>query len=77
MAIRSAMGSGTPMTSMNTGMSTPARSSSGGMSDIYGGRFTGGTMATRGAANGRPIIKGPDGGFYHLTPSGNRSYLRK
>jgi hypothetical protein len=47
------------------------------MSDIYGGRFTGGTMATRGAANGRPIIKGPDGGFYHLTPSGNRSYLRK
>jgi hypothetical protein len=77
MAIRSAMGSGTPMTSMNTGMSTPARSSSGGMSDRYGGQFTGEYMATTGAANSRPINKGTRGGLYHITASGNRSYLRK
>ncbi len=74
MGIRSA---GTPMVSMNTGMSTPVRSSSGGMSDGYGGRFTGDYMATRGGANGRPIFEGARGGLYHVTANGNRTYLRK
>ncbi|CAF3923389.1 unnamed protein product, partial [Adineta steineri] len=34
----------------------------------HGGRFTGEFMATRGAANGRPIYEGSRGGQYHMTP---------
>jgi hypothetical protein len=64
------------MSSMNTGMGMPftqARPPSGG----HGGRFTGDYMSTRGAANGRPIFEGARGGLYHMTASGNKSYLRK
>jgi hypothetical protein len=74
------MGSGTPMAPMNTAMSMPfvsARPPSGGMRGGHGGRFTGDFMATRGAANGRPIYEGARGGLYHMTASGNKSYLRK
>jgi hypothetical protein len=80
MGFRSAMGSGTNMAPMNTGMSMPfvsARPPSGGMGGGHGGRFTGDFMATRGAANGRPIFEGTRGGLYHVTKSGNRSYLPK
>lgn len=70
------MRSGTPMGSMSNGMgshSVSARPSAGGS----GGRFTGDYMATRGTANGRPIFEGARGGLYHMTPNGNKSYLRK
>ncbi|CAF1466636.1 unnamed protein product [Rotaria sordida] len=43
----------------------------------YGGRLTGEYMSTTGAANGRAIYEGPKGGRYHITESGNRSYIRK
>lgn len=42
-----------------------------------GGRFTGDYVASRGAANGRPIYEGARGGQFHITPSGNKSYLPK
>ena len=68
------------MMPMNYGMGMPMQrmgSASSGIGSAHGGRFTGEYMATRGAANGRPIYEGPRGGQYHMTPGGNRSYIRK
>jgi hypothetical protein len=85
------LGCGNSMSPMNSGMEMPnpfmshgmgmshptMRSASSGMSSGHGGRFTGEFMATRGAANGRPIFEGARGGQYHMTASGNKSYIPK
>ena len=68
------MGGG--MSFMSRGMPSMSRGTSS-MGGGHGGRFTGEYMATRGAANSRPIFEGVRGGQYHITPSGNKSYLRK
>ncbi len=77
-----------PYSPMNGGMSMPYSAMSempvqrmgsarSGMGSAHGGRFTGEFMATRGAANGRPIYEGGRGGLYHMTESGRKSYIRK
>ncbi|CAF1529155.1 unnamed protein product [Adineta steineri] len=71
---------GMPFSPMSFGMETPSqRMGSGGsrIESAHGGRFTGEYMATRGAANSRPIYEGPRGGQYYMTPGGHKSYLRK
>lgn len=74
------MGLRNSMMPMNNGMGMPMQrmgSASSGIGGGHGGRFTGEFMATRGAANGRPIYEGTRGGQYYMTPSGNKSYIRK
>jgi predicted GTPase len=65
-------------TSIHDDYCTPY-SSSGCVSSrsTNGDRFTGEYMSTNGSANGRPIYAGPQGGRYHLTGSGNKSYIPK
>jgi hypothetical protein len=40
-----------------------------------GAHYTGQTYASRGVANGQPLIQGPRGGTYYITPNGNRRYV--
>jgi serine/threonine protein kinase len=40
-----------------------------------GNQYTGQIYASRGAANGRPLIQGPRGGTYYVTPSGGKRYV--
>jgi len=73
-------GMGMPFSPMNSGIEMPShrmRSTSSGIGSAHGGRFTGEFMATRGAANGRPIYEGTRGGQYHYNPGGHKSYIRK
>jgi hypothetical protein len=73
-------GMGMPCSPMNSGMEMPfqrMRSTSSGIGGAHGGRFMGEFMATRGAANGRPIYEGARGGQYHMTPGGHKSYIPK
>ncbi|RNA08541.1 serine threonine- kinase STY46-like isoform X1 [Brachionus plicatilis] len=42
----------------------------------HSGRDTGYKYVSRGSANGRTIFEGTRGGFYYLTPSGNKAYVK-
>lgn len=73
-------GMGTPISPPHSfvSMASPStRPVSSGIGGVHGGRFTGDYMATRGAANGRPIMEGGRGGLYYINSNGNPTYLRK
>ncbi len=74
------------------GMMTPSGGGGGGGFNSFGGfgrpqssmgnglpagtRYTGQTYVSRGTANGRPLIEGPRGGIYYMTPSGGKRYVK-
>jgi len=73
------------------GMMTPFGGGGGGGMNLFGGfarsqatmgnglpagnQYTGQLYASRGVANGRPLIQGPRGGTYYTTPSGGKRYV--
>jgi hypothetical protein len=56
-----------------SGFATPRSSVSTGLSP--GAHYTGQLYSSRGSANGQPLIQGPRGGTYYMTPSGNKRYV--